>query len=200
MVITNFVTKFGDKLVTKLGEHQIWCRIRWQIWWSKNSVRNMSLNIVNKLLTKFSPKFVTDFVIYLVITKFCDEFVTQFGVKFGDHHVWWQIWWQIKHQIGGSPNMVPKWSPKLVITKYVTKMFTKFGDKFFALLETSSFWPFLCLLHHKQQDPYQGYSPCPAEKQAATPSKKLALPRLYRWNWHNPRAKAGQNWLFYYLW
>ena len=35
--------------------------------------------------------------------------------------------------------MVPKWSPKLVITKYVTKMFTKFGDKFVAVLETSSF-------------------------------------------------------------
>ena len=129
MVITNFVTKFGDKLVTKLGEHQIWCRIRWQIWWSKNSVRNMSLNKVNKLLTKFSQKFVLDFVINLVIAKFCDEYVTQFGVKFGDHHVWWQILWQNRHQIGGSPNMVPKWSPKLVTAKYVTKMFTKFGDK-----------------------------------------------------------------------
>ena len=85
-----FITKFGDKI----GDHQIWHLIRWQIchqiWWTPNMSPNNSPNLV----TTLSPK--------RVLTDFVTKFVTIFCTKFGDHwichRIWWQIWCRICHQ------------------------------------------------------------------------------------------------------
>ena len=91
-LVTNLViTKFGDKFITKFGEHQIRHQKRWQfchqfhhqlyhwIWWAPNSVMNLSPNLVN--------------------TKFGDKFSDKFVTLFGDHQICHQICHRICHQI-----------------------------------------------------------------------------------------------------
>ena len=90
-LVTNLViTKFGDKFITKFGEHQIRHQKRWQfchqfhhqlyhwIWWAPNSVMNLSPNLVN--------------------TKFGDKFSDKFVTLFGDHQICHRICHRICHQ------------------------------------------------------------------------------------------------------
>ena len=86
-LVTNLViTKFGDKFITKFGEHQIRHQKWWQfchqfhhqlyhwIWWAPNSVMNFSPNLVNtKFGDKFSDKFVTLFGDHQICHRICHQ-------------------------------------------------------------------------------------------------------------------------------
>ena len=141
LVITNNFTKFGEKFVTKFGDHQYCHQIKhrnewqnchhiwWQTWCSPNLMTHSSPSLVStKFVTKNGDNFVTNFI-------------TNFITEFGEH----QIQWWICHQIWWTPNLVTNLvtnlSPCLVITKFVTKFVTEFVTKFVTKLHWTPICP-----------------------------------------------------------